>query len=349
MSWRAISEGRRWVLAPADDALLAEGTLLVEVEIPERPAEPVTLVDYRRREGWTRRLRIALDPPGRLTLVERQGPSEIRAELELPLPVGEVTLRVFYGWDAPTRRAVFGAELPETGHWARVEVADPHPIPEDDLARLAELPPPRPRPAPRPALVAWSGAVEPVGPMPGLTDGTPVETAAGFVAVEKLRRGDLVRTSENGFQPVLGTLARTTPAAGHYAPVLLASPALGLAGDVVVSPDHRMLIGGADAEYLFNADAVLVAARHLLPIAAVPLGRPAPVVRYHQVILERHECISVAGAWGESQFLPLGPDGPGVRSGTVLEGLGELPRHERAANPMLQPFEAVVLVSAIGA
>lgn len=340
MTWRAILDGHSPILpAPATRRLLAKGTLLVEIALPERPETCVTLVDYARHDSWDRALRLDLEPGGRISLVERQGPSEVRATLDLDLPEGEVCLRVLYSWDAPARRGRLAAELPASGGWASIAVPDPHPIPEDDLAAMA-----RHLPGRRRTLIAWADSIEPFGPVPGLAAGTPIETAAGMRGIERLQPGDLVRTTENGFQPVRHVISREVPAAGHHAPILLAAPALGLAADIIVAPHHRMLIGGADAEYLFEADAVLVEARHLIPIAAVPIGRPAPTVRYHQIVLDRHECLSIAGAWGESFLM----EHTARLDGTMLGPLSGAPlHHTRCANPLLRPYEAVVLVSAL--
>jgi hypothetical protein len=80
-------------------------------------------------------------------------------------------------------------------------------------------------------------------------------------------------------------------------------------------------------------------------------GIATPSSTIIQLVLDRHACLSIAGAWGESQFLGDLRDRPGALAGTALAHVSpaQLPRHEQAANPMLQPYEAVVLVSAIRA
>ncbi len=351
MTWRGVFDGRAWLMAPrALNALLPMGTLVLETQLGVSSAAPVTLIDHVRRDGWDRALSLTLGPGGRVTLTDRQGPSHVRAHLDAPLTEDDLCLRIYYGWNAPARRGALAIELPDTGRWLRVPVHAPHPLPEDDLAMLAQSVGPRVLDGGT-GFLAWSDAVEPVGPMPGLGEGTPIETASGPKQVQSLVPGDLVRTAADGFLPVRHVLTREVPAAARLAPVLLAAPALGLAADVLVAPGHRMRIEGADAEYLFNEDAVLVEARHLVPIAAVPLGHRRATQRYHQVVLDRHACVSIAGAWGESQFL----GNPGAqlaqRIGTVLAPLSprDLPRHDTLATPLLRSYEAAVLVAAIGA
>ena len=82
---------------------------------------------------------------------------------------------------------------------------------------------------------------------------------------------------------------------------LIAQPALRpirLAGrrDLIVSPQHRMLIEGARAEMLFGEAEVLVAARHL-PWGEVIL--PAGVT-YRHLLFDAHEIIVAEGVWAES-------------------------------------------------
>lgn len=352
--WRGASDRHGWVMRPADVAqLLTAGTLLVEATVPPFPETPICLLDYVRTDGWPRAVSLLLEPSGRLHLSVRQGPATVEAELQVPLAETEMCLRVFYCWDAPARQGWLGIELPCLGLWRRVPVAAPHPVPEEDLALLScpGDPARAGRVSPGHSLLAWSDRIEPIGPMPGLAAGTPVETAAGMRRIEDIAPGDLVRTSASGFQPVRHAVRRTVPAGGMFAPVLLAAPGLGLGADVLVSPMHRMLIDGGDAEYLFGADAVLVEARHLLPLAAAPLADAPATVRYHQLILDRHQCLSIAGAWGESLYLGALARRPRMRAGTVLAPFrdAELPLHAHRANPMLEAYEAVVLVDAIGA
>jgi hypothetical protein len=348
MSWRTISErpgARLQGGAPAPDTLATTGTLLVEARVPAFPDTPQVLLDYRHTDGWVRTLSLVLHPDGRLVLSGSQGSAETSATARFPVSDCARTLRVLYTWDAPRRRGFLALELPGQEIWTRVPVAAPHAMPVADLERIAA----DEAASPAATLVAWADTVEPFGPMPGLGAGTPIHTAAGWKPIEEIQPGDLVQTSDRGFQPIRQVLRRETPAAGHFKPLMLTAPSFGLLGDVLVSPEQRMLIEGADAEYLFGVDAVLVETRHLAPLAGIWMDRHLKTVTYHQVIFEHHSCMSIAGAWGESQFLPAVPDGPRRLRGTALEGHGPstLPAHTEAANPMLQPFEAVVLVSAI--
>jgi hypothetical protein len=137
-----------------------------------------------------------------------------------------------------------------------------------------------------------------LGP-PCLTRGTPVETAKGPVPVEALLPGDLVLTHDNGLQPLLWLGATTLRAQPRHAPVRIEAGALGNAVALSVSPQHRMLVSGWQAELLFGRPEVLVPALHLAGLPGIRREAPRRVTYFH-VLLERHEIIRTAGTWSES-------------------------------------------------
>jgi serralysin len=143
--------------------------------------------------------------------------------------------------------------------------------------------------------------------VPCFTPGTLISTERGDVAVEALRAGDLVMTRDNGLQPVRWIGRRdldraALAAAPGLQPVLIGAGALGDGfphRDMMVSPQHRMLVTGAAADILFGSDEVLISAIHLV-------GRPGilrPVmqaVSYLHVLCDAHEIILAEGTWTES-------------------------------------------------
>ena len=135
--------------------------------------------------------------------------------------------------------------------------------------------------------------------IPCLTRGTLVETARGAVAVEDLEAGDLVMTRDAGAQPVRWVGARTVEGTGKFAPVRIAAGALGNDRDLLVSPNHRMVIEGRKMAALFDTDAALVAANLLVNDSTI---RPAPMaeVEYFHVLFDTHQVIFAEGAATES-------------------------------------------------
>ncbi|MCF1709980.1 Hint domain-containing protein [Tabrizicola sp. J26] len=134
-----------------------------------------------------------------------------------------------------------------------------------------------------------------------------IETAQGSVAVEALKPGDMVWTRDHGLQPLrwIGgkTLNREQLAEQpELAPVRIKAGALGRGQplrDMMVSPQHRVLIAGSRAELLFGEDELLVAAIHLVGQPGITRveGRP---VRYVHLMFDRHEIVLSDGLWTES-------------------------------------------------
>ncbi|MCI2400595.1 Hint domain-containing protein [Aliiroseovarius subalbicans] len=140
------------------------------------------------------------------------------------------------------------------------------------------------------------------------TPGTRIRTPDGEMLVEHLSEGDRIQTKDDGTQEVLWIGQRRISGARLYAmpelrPVRLRGGALGHDrpdGDLVVSPQHRMLVRGAKARALFNTDEVLVAAQDLIDDRRVHLDHSLREVTYYHLLLERHEVVWANGLETES-------------------------------------------------
>lgn len=176
---------------------------------------------------------------------------------------------------------------------------------------------------PAPGVLLWVAAVDWVrsarylrrAPPQGVicfTPGTRIRTAQGEARIEDLREGDMIQTRDNGAQPICwigqkrlsGARLRAMP---ELAPVRLRGGALGLdipEGDLLVSPDHRLILRGARAQALFSTDEVLVTARDLVDDRAVRREYAARLLVYIHMALPRHEVIFANGVPCES-FHPL--------------------------------------------
>ena len=89
------------------------------------------------------------------------------------------------------------------------------------------------------------------------TSGTLITTQSGEVAIEKLSAGDMVLTMDHGYQPIRWIGSSKRIAMGDLAPILIRKDTLGNTRDLRVSPQHRMLIQGSNAELLFGEAQVL--------------------------------------------------------------------------------------------
>ena len=143
--------------------------------------------------------------------------------------------------------------------------------------------------------------------VPCFTPGTRIATPLGERPVEDLRVGDKVITRDNGIQAIgwVGSKAldlaalRANP---HLKPILVKAGALGGGlpeRDMLVSPQHRMLVRSEAAQLYFEEREVLVPAKHLVNGDTI---RPAQSLgtTYLHFMFERHEVVLSDGAWTES-------------------------------------------------
>jgi hypothetical protein len=151
--------------------------------------------------------------------------------------------------------------------------------------------------------------------IPCFTAGTLIETARGAVPVEDLKLTDKVRTYDRGDQLMCWIGAcRVTPAQLHknskLRPIMIGADALG-AGypkqDLIVSPQHRVLVSSAIAMRMFGRKEVLVPANKLLPLHGVNTVTDSPDgVEYWHILFDQHEIIWSNGTPTESLF--TGPE-----------------------------------------
>lgn len=69
---------------------------------------------------------------------------------------------------------------------------------------------------------------------------------------------------------------------------------------LLVSPDHRVMVKGARARALFNADEVLVTARDLMNDRSIYVDRSMREVHYIHMLLPSHEVMFANGVESES-------------------------------------------------
>lgn len=160
--------------------------------------------------------------------------------------------------------------------------------------------------------------------MPCFTTGTLIETANGALPIEELQAGDLVKTRDNGLQPILWIGSRKLSSEilegkANLRPIRIRAGTLGEntpSSDLVVSPQHRILIRSKVARLMFGADEVLVAAKQLLEIDGIEVAQDLPEVEYWHFLFNRHEVVYSNGA--ETESLYTGPEamksvGPAAR------------------------------------
>ncbi len=199
--------------------------------------------------------------------------------------------------------------------------------------------------------------------VPCFTTGVRIATPAGPQPVEGLAIGDPVVSRDNGAVPIRWIGKATRKATGNLVPIRIAAGALGKGlpeRDLVVSPQHRMLVRSRIAARMFGGSDVLVPAKKLLGLPGIELATDIEEVTYIHLLFDRHEIIYAEGAPTESlllgtqALLALGREaraelralfGPGaltsppqparpIPAGRLLKRLVE--RHTRNRQPLLQ-------------
>ncbi len=149
----------------------------------------------------------------------------------------------------------------------------------------------------------------------GLVEGANVRTPCGPRRIELVRPGDMIVTRTYGLQPVrmiwkrqvTQDQMRLNP---DLAPIRLKPRAIGPMmpqRDLIVAPDHRLLIPGFRVAGMPDDKCVLAEARELAGTSdAVYVDRSMEVVTYYHMVFDSHQILTANGLPVES-FLPSAP------------------------------------------
>ncbi|OIQ75102.1 hypothetical protein GALL_432310 [mine drainage metagenome] len=161
--------------------------------------------------------------------------------------------------------------------------------------------------------------------VPCFTPGTLIATPKGERPVEDLKAGDRIITRDNGIQEIrwVGKKAmdwKALAANPHLKPILIQKGALGNGlpeSDMLVSPNHRVLVANERTALYFDEHEVLVAAKHLINNRGVHEVASIGTAYIH-FMFDHHEVVLSNGAWTES-FQP---------GDYTLKGMGNAQRNE---------------------
>lgn len=175
---------------------------------------------------------------------------------------------------------------------------------------------------------------------PCFARGTMIETDSGLIAVECLKVGDLVMTADHGVQPIAWIGSRLLDGIDlasrpKLKPIEIKANALGSGlpvRDLVVSPQHRILVSSQIVRHLHARDEVLVAAVHLVGYPGIRQVSDCSQVEYFHFMLAEHEVVYAEGTPTESLYL-------GVQAAKMLpaSSLAEI----LTLFPMLRPGEVI--------
>ncbi|EAQ11253.1 Hint domain-containing protein [Maritimibacter alkaliphilus HTCC2654] len=161
--------------------------------------------------------------------------------------------------------------------------------------------------------------------VPCFTPGTLIATPKGEVPVEELGEGDRVITRDNGIQEIrwIGHKQigwQELNRSQHLKPVLIKAGSLGNGlpeRDMLVSPNHRMLVANDRTALYFDEREVLASAKHLVDSKEI-MTVDVREVTYIHFLFDHHEVVLSDGTWSESFQ-------PGDYS---LKGIGNAQRQE---------------------
>lgn len=194
--------------------------------------------------------------------------------------------------------------------------------------------------------------------IPCFTPGTLIATPRGERLVEELREGDRIITRDNGIQEIRwigqkeisGKALVNVP---HLKPILIKAGSLGNGlpeRDLVLSPNHRVLMANERTQLYFEENEVLAAAKHLVGSAGIH-ELDAMGTTYIHFMFDRHEVVLSNGAWTES-FQPGDYSLKGIgdeQRSEIMELFPELKTKAgldgyQAARKLLKKHEARLLV-----
>ncbi len=192
--------------------------------------------------------------------------------------------------------------------------------------------------------------------IPCFSPGTRILTEQGEEKVEDLQVGARVLTRDHGYQEIRWIGRRDLNLAEliaepRFSPIRIARGAMGdelPERDMLVSPQHRMLIVGPRAEMMFGEHEVLVAATHMVGSAGVERIFPREISYIH-IMFDQHEIVQSDGCWSES-FQPGAQTIGGLEAGPRAELLALFPELAGggaypAARMTLKAHEARVMLA----
>ena len=137
-----------------------------------------------------------------------------------------------------------------------------------------------------------------------------IETANGPVPAGELKVGDMVLTRDDGYQPLRWVGQRKLDAADfrahpEFRPIRIRKGALGQGlpeSDLILSPQHRILVRSRIAERMFGKREVLVAAKQLMVTEGINIAEDLDTVTYVHFLFDAHQIVVSNGAETESLY-----------------------------------------------
>lgn len=194
---------------------------------------------------------------------------------------------------------------------------------------------------------AYAGRYDMASFVPCFAAGTLILTETGERPVEALAVGDLIQTRDHGLQPIRWCGTRRLgivelQANPRLLPITITAGALGPnqpQQDLIVSPQHRILVRSSIAMRMFGTNELLVPARQLLDLPGIGICADVTEITYVHLMFDQHEVLISNGAETESLY-----PGPQALAAIGKDGAEEIYaifpqlREEAEAIPGARPF-----------
>ena len=191
--------------------------------------------------------------------------------------------------------------------------------------------------------------------------GTRIETPSGPTRIENLRTGDLVHT-EHGPKPIqwIGSTKLTyhhLAADPSLRPIKVRAHAFDdnvPEKEIVLSPNHRVVVQNEYVSLLFGFERALCAVKHLVDPGKIESFLPLNGVEYFHLMLEQHEIVQCNNLSSESLYLGSDAfDAIGEKAMAQLQNdlKSRMPSGEvrqKSALPVLKKHEASLLIAPNG-
>ena len=172
---------------------------------------------------------------------------------------------------------------------------------------------------------------------------TKVLTQRGEVAVGDLSDADQVFTLDNGLRPLAHKIEVTIENPDQTAPICIAKGALKNRRELLVSPNHNVLIRDWQAELLFGDNEVLIPAKNLINDGSIA-QMSVDVVEYVGLVFMEHQIVLAEGIPCETLDIAAVGQAKGPMA-TALPHLRIHPKHKNeTARRLLHPHEADLLI-----
>ena len=178
--------------------------------------------------------------------------------------------------------------------------------------------------------------------------GTMILTPDGEKPVEDLTIGDLVMTADAGAQPLQWIGQKTVNGNKMLAPIRFTKGSIGNARDLLLSPQHRVVLDDWRVEYYTGHTETLVPAKSMVNGTTIRV-EPVDSVEYFHLMLNRHEILFANGSACESLFLSqetlrgMGPEGR-LEIRTLFPEIYHAPRlFGKTARPCLKQHEIMMV------